>query len=451
MGFFNRIKQTLFLRFGIDKAIAYTIMAKIIQAGGSLLSLYLIALSLTKDEQGFYYTFGSILAIQIFFELGFNGIITQYAAHETASISTYGLAKNTLEQIAQSRLSSLLHFCTKWFAILSVGLFIILLIVGYLFFEKFGQDVDANWRYPWILLIINTCLSFVISPFFSFLEGLGLVKEIAKLRLIQQIIFLIILWSMLALGGKLYSAPIAGIGSLIAGFFGLLFSNFRTTLVQIWKLLDKWQINYKEEIFPYQWKIAISWLSGYFIFQLFNPVLFATEGAIVAGQMGMTMAALNGVSGLAMSWITTKVQVFSKLFAKQNFLVADNLFSKTFKQVLSINLAGVFLIILLTFLLCYWHHPLGERFLPVYLIALLGLSVFLNQMVFSWATFLRCHKKEPYLLLSVIAAFLTLCSTLVFGNLFRINGLIIGYLTIVVITTIWGYKIFIHNRKAWHG
>ena len=37
---------------------------------------------------------------------------------------------------------------------------------------------------------------------------------------------------------------------------------------------------------------------GYFIFQLFNPVLFATEGAVVAGQMGMTLAALNGIKHL---------------------------------------------------------------------------------------------------------------------------------------------------------
>ena len=56
-----------------------------------------------------------------------------------------------------------------------------------------------------------------------------------------------------------------------------------------------------QEIFPFQWKIALSWISGYLIFQLFNPVLFATEGSKIAGQMGMTMVAISGISSISIS------------------------------------------------------------------------------------------------------------------------------------------------------
>lgn len=445
------IKGFLNSKIGIDKAIGYTLLGRIVQAGGSIITLSLIALFLTKEEQGFYYTFGSILAIQIFFELGFNGIITQYAAHETAHISSYASSDQELERKAQSRLSSLLRFCIRWFSILSLLLFIALLIVGYIFFAKYGHGANVNWKIPWLILVINTCFSFALSPIFSFIEGLGKVKEIAKLRLIQQLVSLIILWPMLSLGGKLYSAPIAGVASLVVALGILVFSDFRQILLKIWHLLDKWKVNYKEEIFPYQWKIALSWMSGYFIFQLFNPVLFATEGAIVAGQMGMTLAALNGVSGLTISWMTTKVPLFSKLFAQLDFKFADNLFSKTFKQVLAINFAGVLSLLFIVSLLRYYHFSLGDRFLPMYLIALLGLSIFLNQMVFSWATYLRCHKREPYLLPSVVSAVSIAASTLVFGKLFGIKGLVFGYVAIIALMKLWEYRIFIVSKKLWHG
>lgn len=446
----NRIKHFLVSKIGIDKAIAYTLSGRMIQASGSIVSLALIALFLTKEEQGFYYTFGSILAIQIFFELGFNGIITQYAAHETAHISTYDVATNELEQKAQSRLSSLLRFCVSWFSILSLGLFIILLLIGYVFFSKYGHNENVSWKYPWLILVVNTCFSFVLSPLFSFLEGLGKVKDMAKLRLIQQLVSLIILWSMLSMGGRLLAGPVAGMCSLIVALTLLIFSDSRIILLKIWNLLNRWKINYKDEIFPYQWKIAISWMSGYFIFQLFNPVLFATEGAIVAGQMGMTLAALNGVSGLTMSWIITKVPIFSKLFAQLNFEVADRLFNKTFKQALAINFLGVLTLFVIVFLLRYFHHSLGERFLPMYLIAILGVSIFLNQIVFSWASYIRCHKKEPFLASSVVAALLIGTSTMTFGRLFGVNGLVIGYVTVVALMKIWEYKIFKQSKRLWH-
>jgi hypothetical protein len=79
------------------------------------------------------------------------------------------------------------------------------------------------------------------------------------------------------------------------------------------------RVSYKEEIFPYQWKIALSWISGFFIFQLFNPVIFATEGAIIAGQMGMTLAILSAIQSLSMSWMSTKVPLFSNLIALKKY------------------------------------------------------------------------------------------------------------------------------------
>lgn len=451
MGIINAGKHILSSKLGIDKAIGFTLIGRIIQATGSIVSLSLIALFLTKEEQGFYYTFGSIIAIQVFFELGFNGIITQYAAHETAHISTYDYSAKEPERKAQSRLSSLLRFCLRWFSILSLGLFIILLIVGYVFFAKYGHGADVNWELPWVILVINTCFSFVLSPIFSFIEGLGKVKEIAKLRLVQQLVFLIILWSMLSLGGKLYSAPIAGVASLVVTLGILIFSDFRRILIKIWNLLDKWKVNYKEEIFPYQWKIAISWMSGYFIFQLFNPVLFATEGAVAAGQMGMTLAVLNGITGLTISWMATKVPLFSGLIAQKKYSDLDQIFNRTLKQAAMINGLSLLAMFLGIYGLRHFNLPIGERFLPYLPLIFMIIPVFLNQYVSSWATYLRCHKQEPFLILSVVMGIATSLSTFILGNYFGALGMTAGYCFLTFFGGfIWGRSIFITKRKEWH-
>lgn len=97
-------------KIGIDKSILYTSSARVIQALGGVVAILFVARYLTGVEQGFYYTFGSIVAIQIFFELGLNGIITQYVAHERAHLEWKDSITLTGDPKHLSRLSSLLHF-----------------------------------------------------------------------------------------------------------------------------------------------------------------------------------------------------------------------------------------------------------------------------------------------------------------------------------------------------
>lgn len=439
-----------FKKLGIDKPIMYTILSRSIQAFGSIFSVFLITSFLSKDEQGYYYTFASILAIQIFFELGFNGIIVQYVAHETAHIKSYLIVETEIEKKALSRLSHLLRFCLKWFSALSVVLLMILSITGYYFFTKFEKGLPVEWGLPWFILVISTMFHFILSPILSYLEGLGKIKEVAKIRLIQQIVMMVSLWLLLISGAKLYSGAIANLTSVLIVIVIVVFSDFKKTLHQIWNKKDKWLISYKKEIFPYQWKIAISWMSGYFLFQLFNPVLFATEGPAVAGQMGLTLAAVNGVLNLTISWMTTKVPVFSKFIAQKEYSQLDSLFNKTIKQSMFVNGLGIVVLIAIVYTFHFFNLSIAQRFLPLELVFMMGLSVFISQVVFSWATYLRCHKEEPYLIPSVFGAVCVAGSTLFFGNMFGVYGVVIGYICISISFLPYNFYIFRINKKRWH-
>ena len=71
---------------GIDGAIFYTSLGRILQGLGGIITLILISKFMSKEEQGFYYTFSSVLAIQIFFELGLGGILTQFVRNNVVNI-----------------------------------------------------------------------------------------------------------------------------------------------------------------------------------------------------------------------------------------------------------------------------------------------------------------------------------------------------------------------------
>lgn len=447
-----RISQTVLNKIGMDGAIFYTSLAKTIAALSGIITIFFIAKFLSGIEQGFYYTFGSILSIQLFFELGLNGIITQYAAHEFSHLSWDSKTKLSGSQVHLSRLSSLLHFAVKWYPLIAVALFTILLIVGVFFFKSFDQSGGSvDWILPWLILSFSTSIAFLINPILAFMEGLGKVKHIAQIRLIQQLVTAIMIWTTLIFKAKLYSIGISSIIGLLVVFLLLYFSTYKKLLLHIWKSLGKEVVHYRKEIFPYQWKIALSWVSGYFIFQLFNPVLFATSGAIVAGQMGMTIVVLNGIFGLSFSWISTKIPLFSGLIALKDYVKLDRIFDKTLRQSVFINVLGLSVLFISIYTLRYFRIPLADRLLPYFPLILMMIPVLLNQFISSWATYLRCHKEEPFLIPSIVGAIAMTLSTLILGNYFGVVGMAMGYCVLTLfVGFFWGLYIFKTKKREWH-
>lgn len=438
------IKQLLG-KLGIDWAIIYTIFARTIQAVGGVGTVIFIVKCLDKNEQGYYYTFGSIIALQIFFELGLNGIITQYVAHEMAHLRFDENLNLEGEPMNQSRLASLLHFCVRWFSFLGLGLFLVLLLVGYVFFTRYEGSVEVHWQGPYAVLCMATAGFMFLDPLLAFLEGLGKVKDVARFRLIQQTTYIVLVITLLLAGFKLYAGAFAALVSCISMLLMLVFSECRTILQKIHRLEATWKVSYRKEIFPYQWKIALSWISGYFVFQFFNPVLFATEGPVVAGQMGMSINALNGVLGLSMAWIYTKVPRLSGFISLKQYIELDKLFFRSFFQSLFINVLSIAGFFTVATYLQRNGFVLGSRFLSGLPLAFLCSTFVINQMIFSMSVYLRCHKTEPLLYQSIVLGILSFCSTVFLGRAFGVTGITAGYFG-VMLTVSLPWVIIIFNK-----
>lgn len=446
----KKINSFFSKKLGVNKAIAYTSLSKIIQASGGVFTVFFIAINLTSEEQGYYYTFGSILSIQLFFELGLGQIITQYVAYETAYLKIDQKNRLNGQDTFISRVASLYHFFVKWYIIMSILFFIVLIGSGITFFSHNGVTNNANWKLPWIILSFGASCNLLVSPMIAFMEGLGKVKEVALMRLLAQSMQIISTWCVLSFGGKLYALGIASLILFIISFI-FIWIKGRFLIIQLMRYNIKTFVSYRKEIFPYQWKIALSWISGYFIFQLFNPVLFAYDGAQTAGKMGMTLTALNGILALTLGWTSTKIPLWSTYISKKEYKKLDHSYFKNTQNSSFVCAICLFLFLFFLFLLNSFDMYLSNRFLPFYLCAFLSTTVLINNIINIWATYLRCHKKEPFLIQAVVVGILSGISTFFFGKYYGVKYVVIGYTLIVLFISFpLSFYIFRKYKQKYH-
>jgi O-antigen/teichoic acid export membrane protein len=443
--------KKLLAYLGIDRAVTYTLMGR----GWSLLSgvvtLLFVARFLTPDEQGYYYTFASLVAMQILFELGMSIVITQFASHEMAHLSWQNDHIVIGDDQAKYRLRSLFLLVLKWYAAIAAMIVLIVLPAGWLFFSLNHASSPVNWQFAWIGVVIAAAVNVFFLPLIALLEGCGRITEVAQLRMYQSVFGSLAAWAVLASGGGLFAMPAMNIALALTVFVWL----WRTKKVFFKDLVHHqagacFGIHWKAEIWPLQWKIALSWLSGYFIFQLFTPVLFAYRGAIEAGQMGMSFSLANALMSVAMAWMSTKAPQFGTLIAHKDYARLDVLFNSTLiRSFMVIFTLGVVLCSI-NYALHLINLPLAVRFLDPLPFTLLIGATMLNYVTYAQSTYLRAHKQEPFLLISLISAALIAVSTLTLGKVQGATGIMAGYLGVCTCVGFgWGSHIFIVKRREW--
>lgn len=421
-----------------DYKIVYSASNILTKYLGSLLSIIFLAIILDESERGFYFTFLSLVALKIFFELGLGNIITQYVAKEIGKSKT-----------GKININPIISFVKKWFSIISILLFFFLVFFGNFFFVNQNELVD--WRAPWILTCLGASFFLFFSPFLSIVSGLGALEEVLKIRTISSLFRLITFWLGLLLGFKLYSLGI----SLIVEVLCLIYFYWRRlyiTLIPHLSYTDNKIFNYYKDIFPYQWKIALSWISGYFIFQLFTPLVFRYIGPEASGKMGMTLMFINAIGAFPILWINTKIPEYSRLYGKLKF---KRLFCEFYSNLKS----SIFVIILLMLIFCsaYYVLSVSEYFiniidlnkylLPLKPISFLLMALFFNHIISSYAIVLRANMKEPYLYTSVLMGFLVLLSSFLTIKDFGVNGICLAYLICTLIVFIPSIIIFKKNKN----
>jgi hypothetical protein len=435
---------------GLDRAVGFSVLARFWSSAAGLLTVALIARFLSPAEQGYYYTFGSLVALQIIFELGFSFVILQLASHERAQLSISPEYEISGQETAHDRLASVIQKSVRWYSVAAVLMAATLLPAGFYFFsahQHSGQTV--SWQLPWSLAALMAALNFQLDPFLSFLEGCGYVAEVARTRFVQSIIGSLLAWIALSTHHGLF-APAMMLLGIASGSLTWLFGK-RTLLLGLLRHPPGTnRIRWAEEVWPFQWRIAASWFCGYFIFWLFNPVLFAYRGPVEAGRMGMSLSLANAIMSVAVSWVSTKSAPFGMLIARKQYQQLDRTFFRALWQSSAVSALGALAAWLGTIFLNVQHFRFAQRLLDPSSIALLMIYMITNVLVFAEAYYLRAHKQEVFFVNSLVGAIGVTCCTFIFGRTYGAKGIVLSCCIGNLLGLAWATQKFLNYRRLWH-
>ena len=435
--------------FGLNQATFFSIAGKIWLLGSGVVTTLLIAKFFTPDLQGYYYTFNAVLVFQVFAELGLTTVITSFASHEWSKIKLQQNGQVSGDAEAISRLTSLGRFSFKWYLVAGTVMALVLIVGGFIFFGTRPTQV-ASWREPWVVLCIVTAINLFLMPVWALLEGCDQVVNIYKFRFVQYFASSLAAWLSICYGAGLWVASISGATGLLAMMI-LVGHRYRVFLTNF--LLRKpagSRLSWREDILPMQWRVGLSWIGGYFTFALFTPILFYYHGAVVAGQMGMTWAFVNALMILASAWTAPKAPSFGILIAQRKYTELDRMFGKLTFAVIGLTVAGAIGVWSLVFLLNFLNYPLASRLLTPSTTACLLIASIFYSVGLPMSAYLRAHKKEPLMMLSIANGVFTAILVVILGKSYAASGVALGYLIVTTVVTPFVTLIWYRRRAEWH-
>jgi hypothetical protein len=448
----------LFHALGIDRAVGYLLVGYGWNFVAQPITLLMIVTFLNPREQDFYYTFGSIIGIQPFFELGMVAAVQQFASHEAGHLHWTDDRTMSGDPAAKSRLASLFQQAAGCYAAITVLVAAVLLPVGWMILRKGGDEVA--WKLAWIFAASVAAASMLPTPAMIILSGTGRIADALRATTIQRVFFNVTQWVVLAAGGRLLSWPVAqfaGLGFLISWLTIFWLPTFR----DLWRYPPGGPVvHWWRDVWPFQWKVGLSTPMIYLTSQIFTPILFwyAEDGA--AGRMGLSLNAANALAGAASAWVLSRMPQFGALIARREWGKLDDLFGRSYRQSIMVLAPVSFIVWAIAAVLNgatgTWVGPgllrIGDRFLPPVPLGMVLLGGLVQHCGLMMACYLRAHRRDPYAKVFIALGAVTAVVALAVG---RAGGGTLGLAAVFLALNVvfhlgWGVAIFRHARHRWH-
>lgn len=371
-------------------------MASVASAGAGMFAIvWLAALRLNSHEQGYFFTF-----------LSFGGLV---------QLSDFGLSYAVLQTGGRlagtgrlGELGSLARFVGRWNLLVSSVSTAVAGGLGWMVFSHQVRTESAlavEWSGPWGAYLLGVLLTQLGTPGIHLREGGGKVLQMWRLRLIQE-------W--IAAGACLLALEFGtGLWSLAA------YSSARGVVSALWlRLGDPMGASppgvpaftlrrWAGEVWPFQWKLGVSALSGFLIFRAFSPILLVEKGPVLAGQFGLAIAMMNLLLAISSAWPMSQTARYAKLSAERRFVELDREFPGVLWRSTAVSLAGAIALSLVLWQGRRFGMAFAERLTDPMTTAVVLLAAVVHHVVGCAAVFLRAEGREPLVIPSVVGAVAT--------------------------------------------
>jgi O-antigen/teichoic acid export membrane protein len=397
------------------------------------LVMFFILFYFSPQDQGYWYIFMSFGFISVIIDFGFSIILTQEVGHIFARY----LDNKKLPVEFYSQVKTLgIHFI-KFYIVLLIIFCLYNLVVGFFYFDLYQTE--------WFLYSFLLCAQFSLTPFYHIYMGIDKVNEVQYSFFFGNLLGSISLLLALYVGYGFYSLCISvGVNILVTAFIFLKKSSLFWVDLFGAKSIVK-EVN-KNRLKSLQKDFAISWISGYFIYNTFVPFLGKAYGIELAGQVGLIFNLASFMLTIAIVYSYNSIPYFNISIANKKLGAAKNKFIRT--------------LYISTFL--FLGFSLGFIFLQVFVSPLMGLSerfptILITSCILFWfylrllrsvlSNYYRAFKIEPFRNLNILLS-LVITTILFIGYVSHIELLVI---LILILFTYFTSSIFYvkKNHKKW--
>jgi O-antigen/teichoic acid export membrane protein len=296
-------------RRGLNYASTYAIAGRVWQLVAGPVTMLLMARCFTAEEQGWYYTLASLLALQTLCELGLTHTLLLMAGHLWGGLSGKGSEGREANRLLPenrpelAKLAALRLGGWRWMSGVAV-VFVVLAGAGGTWFLS-QTRTELLWLAPWWTAVACAAVSLPLSVDLAILEGCERTASVHRSRLWQALAGNLAVWTGLLCGAGLW---VVTLSALVRTLFELALA--RVSNRSFWSSLPsareapawRWSV----EVGGLQWRSAVRSILMYLSTQLFTPILFRTEGPVAAGRFGMTWSILSTLQNAASAWVQAR-------------------------------------------------------------------------------------------------------------------------------------------------
>ena len=303
-------------RMEVNRAVFYALLSRGWQFVSGPVTMLLIIAFFSSELQGYYYTFGALIALQTFVEMGMQVVTLYLASHEWSKLKIDEQGALSGDADALSRIRSLASLVLKWYSV--AGLLFVggIGMAGYYFFSS--QPVgNVDWQLPWLCVAGLTALSLIVTPCLTLLDGCDQVAVTNRYRAFQSITGTLVAWLVISSGGGIWTC-VAICAVRLFWELWLIVIRYRRFFTSLLPPRSGALVSWSEEVWPLQWKLAVQAMATYFTSAFVIPLMFEYQGPEVAGRLGLTWSALMTLQLAAYSWLLARAPLFGSLVSQNN-------------------------------------------------------------------------------------------------------------------------------------
>ena len=406
----------LFKKLGLDERVATGLGTRLVPMVAGPLSSIITVYCLTKEVQGLFYLFGSLLALRTLFELGANTAVIQISAQARTSAESGSSSKLDPAFVVAVGGWTRKAACIYGIAAGMIG-------VGFLVNKGYGSFATLS---AWLGFIGISALQFASEGRWALLQGADQIAAANRLRIKNSLLQYITQWSLLLLGAGLFSFVGASIVSYVSQEY--TFKKCYSWLYASGDILpDRSRCDfYRRELMMLIRKAGQTYLTGYFVFQMQQPICFQLLGAASSARLGFTQSIGAGLIGIPSIWLAMNFPQIAHSVVDGDTIKAKRLFAFNFKRAIGLTCLVVAGAWLATLILGMVGRGFKDRLMDstgsLVLFAGLGLQT-VGLALTYWP---RAFRVEPFVVIAYVQMVATPVLLYVLGKYQGLNGIAVA-------------------------